>query len=78
MPSFSSSVLIPLLGEDAHQVVFQREIEAGFAGVALTAGAAAKLIVDASRLVTLGAEDEQARRLQSHLRVRDPRSPRAL
>jgi hypothetical protein len=30
----------PLLGEDAHQVVFEREIEARLAGIALAAGAA--------------------------------------
>ena len=41
--------------EDAHQVVFEREIEARRAGVALTAGAAAQLVVDAARLVALGA-----------------------
>ena len=50
----------PLLGEDAHQVVFKREVEARFAGIALAAGAPAKLIVDAPRLVPLGAEDEEA------------------
>ena len=50
----------PLLGEDAHQVIFEREIETGGAGIALAAGAAAKLIVDAARLVALGAENMQA------------------
>ncbi len=50
----------PLLGEDAHQVVFKREIEARLAGIALAAGAAAKLVVDAPRLVPLGAQNEQA------------------
>ena len=50
----------PLLGEDAHQVVFQRQIEARRARIALAAGASAQLVVDAARLVTLGAEDEQA------------------
>ena len=38
----------PLAGEDAHEVVFEGEEEAGGAGVALTAGAAAKLVVDAA------------------------------
>ena len=50
----------PLAGEDAHEVVFEREVEARGSGVALTAGASAKLVVDAARLVTLGAEDVQA------------------
>ena len=52
----------PLLGEDAHQVVFQRQIEARCAGIALTAGATTQLVVDAARLVAFGAEDEQAAR----------------
>ena len=46
--------------EDAHQVVFEREIEPRGAGIALTAGAAAQLVVDAARLVPLGADDVQA------------------
>ena len=46
--------------EDAHQVVFEREVEARRARVALAAGAAAQLVVDAPRLVPLGAEDVQA------------------
>ena len=50
----------PLLGEDAHQVIFEREIEARGTGIALAAGAAAKLVVDAARFVTFGAEDVQA------------------
>ena len=50
----------PLAGEDAHEVVFEREEEARRAGVALAAGAAAELVVDAAGLVALGAEDVQA------------------
>ena len=46
--------------EDAHQVVFEREVEARRARIALAAGAAAKLVVDAARLVALGADDVQA------------------
>ena len=38
----------PLLGEDAHEVVFKRQIEARGAGIALAAGASTKLIVDAA------------------------------
>src|SRR5690606_37287725 len=44
-------------------VVAQRQVETGLAGVALTSGAAAKLVVDASRLVPLGAEDVQTARV---------------
>ena len=50
----------PLGPEDAHQVVFERQIEARGPGIALPAGAAAQLVVDAARLVALGAEDVQA------------------
>ena len=46
--------------EDAHQVVFERQVEARRAGVALAAGAAAELVVDAPRLVPLGADDVEA------------------
>ena len=50
----------PLLREDAHQVIFKREIEARRAGIALPAGASAKLVVDAARFVALRAENVQA------------------
>ncbi len=50
----------PLLGEDAHQVIFKREVEARGAGIALAAGASAKLVVDAARLVAFGAQNVQA------------------
>ena len=43
--------------EDPHQVVFERQVEPRRARVALAAGAAAQLIVDAPRLVALGADD---------------------
>ena len=46
--------------EDAHQIVFERQIEARRPGVALAAGAAAQLVVDAARLVALGRQDVQA------------------
>ena len=45
--------------EDAHQIVFERQEELGTAGIALTAGAAAQLVVDAAAFVALGAEHEQ-------------------
>ncbi len=43
--------------EQPHELVLQRQVEPGLARVALTAGAAAELVVDAPRLVALGAED---------------------
>src|SRR5438552_13167336 len=46
-----------LRGEDADQVVLERAEEPGAARVALTAGPAAKLVVDAPRFVALGADD---------------------
>jgi len=48
----------PLLGEDAHQVVFERQIEARLARIALAPCAAAQLVVNAPRLMPLGAQDE--------------------
>ena len=53
-------VLHALAAEDAQQIVLQREVEARAAGVALAAGAAAQLVVDAPRFVPLGADDVQA------------------
>ena len=45
--------------EEANEVVLGREVEAALAGVALAAGAAAELVVDAPALVTLGAQHVQ-------------------
>ena len=45
--------------EDAHQVVFHRQIEARGSRIALATGSAAQLVVDTSRLVTLCADDVQ-------------------
>ena len=59
----------PVAGEEAHEVVLGREEEARLAGIALAAGAAAQLVVDAPRLVALGADDEQAAGLQDLLAV---------
>src|SRR5919198_814258 len=50
----------PVAGEEAHEVVLGGEEEARLAGVALPTGAAAQLVVDAARLVALGAHDEEA------------------
>ena len=46
--------------EDAHQVVLQRQEELRAARIALAAGAAAQLVVDAAAFVTLGAEHVEA------------------
>ena len=46
--------------EQAHEVVGQRQVEAALARVALAAGATAQLVVDAARLVALGAEHVEA------------------
>ena len=53
-------VLHPFAGEDPHQVVFERQVEAAGAGIALPAATTAKLQVDAAGLVPLGADDVQA------------------
>src|SRR5260370_11183045 len=49
-----------LAAEDAHEVVFEREEKARGAGVALAAGAAAQLIVDAAGFIAFGAGDVQS------------------
>ena len=49
----------PFRAEQPHQVVFERYEELRRTRVALTAGAAAQLTVDATRLVALGADDRQ-------------------
>src|SRR5581483_3230695 len=46
--------------EDLHQVVLERDEELARARVALAAGAAAELVVDAPRLVAFGADEVQA------------------
>src|ERR1035438_1475022 len=56
-----------LAAEDAHQIVLQREIKARSAGVALPAGAAAELIIDAPGFVGLGAEHVQSDRKSTRL-----------
>ena len=52
----------PLGVEHPHQVVFERQVEPALARVTLAPGPAAQLVVDASRLVPLGAEHVQAAR----------------
>ena len=53
-------ILHALAGEDAHQIVFHRQVEARIAWIALAPGAAAELVVDAARFVAFGADDMQA------------------
>ena len=67
----------PVAGEQAHQVVLGREVEARLAGIALAAGAAAQLVVDPARLVALGAEDVQAAGLHHLLAVALDLRPRS-
>ncbi len=59
--------LDPVGGEDPHQVVFQRQVEARHTRVALAPGAAAQLVVDTAGLVPLGTQDVQAAGLQDLL-----------
>ena len=61
-------VVDPVAREQAHEVVLAGEVEARLARVALAAGAAAELVVDAARLVALGAEHVEAAEL-AHLVV---------
>ena len=49
--------------EQAHEVVRQRQVEAGFTRVALASGAAPQLIVDPAGLVSFGAQHVQATQL---------------
>ena len=53
--------------EQTHQIVFQRQIEAGLARIALTAGTTAQLVVDSTGLVAFGAEHIQAAQLLDFL-----------
>ena len=53
--------------EDAHQVVLQGKVELGAAGIALAAGPAAQLVVDAPALVALGAQHVEASGLERPL-----------
>ena len=62
--------------EQAHKVVFERQVELRGARVALTAGTAAQLVVDTSAFVALGADDAQAAGLQDALLLRLARCAR--
>src|SRR5690606_7494637 len=61
-------VLHPIGGEDAHEVVFQRQIEPAGTRVALTAGATTQLVVDTTGLMAFAGNDVQAAGVQ-HLLV---------
>src|SRR5690606_28836629 len=52
----------PLAAEEAHQVVFQRNVELRGPGVALAACTAAELTVYPATLMPFGADDGQASR----------------
>ena len=56
-------VVDAVAGEQAHEIVLPGEVEARLAGIALTAGAAAQLVVDPAGLVALGAEHVEAAEL---------------
>ena len=47
----------PVGAENPHQIVFQRQEEFRAAGIALAAGTAAQLVVDAPRFMALGTDD---------------------
>ena len=53
---------VPVRAEPAHKVVLHGNEEAGRAGVALSARAAAQLVIDSPRLVTLRADNVQTAR----------------
>ena len=60
--------------EQAHEIVFERQVEPALAGIALPAGAATELVVDAPALVALGAEHVEAAEL-THLLAVVARTP---
>ena len=62
-PQLLHDLADPLLGEEAEQVVFQREEEPGGAGVPLAPRAPAELVVDAPGFVPLRPQDVQAAQL---------------
>src|SRR5271157_5514820 len=60
--------------EEAHQLVFEGEVKSRRAGVALTPGAPAQLVVNSARLVALGADDVQAAGFRHALAEHDVRA----
>ena len=63
-PSVVQDRVHALGAEDAHQIVLQRQEEFRGAGIALAAGTAAQLVVDAPAFMALGADDIEAARSQ--------------
>ena len=53
-------VLHPVGGKDAHQVVFQRQVKAAGARIALATRTTTQLVVDTARLMALGSNHVQA------------------
>ena len=43
--------------EETHQIILQRQVEAGFTRVSLTAGTAAQLVIDTPGFMTLCTDD---------------------
>ena len=58
-PGLEQRAVAQVLGEQAHQLVVQREIKPRLARVALSPRASAQLVVDASALVAFRAQHEQ-------------------
>ena len=61
-------------GKETHEVVFEREEKFRRAGVALTPGTPAELVVDAPRLVPLRADDEESAKFLDALAELDVRT----
>ena len=57
----------PIPGEDLHQRIVERQVEARRAWIALAAGSSAQLIVDAPGFVALGPDDVQTASLDHYL-----------
>jgi hypothetical protein len=68
-----SIALVTHRGEDTHQVVLERQVEARRARITLATRAAAQLVVDAPRFVTLGTDHMQAAGGEHLLVARRPR-----
>src|SRR5262249_48121405 len=66
-PETLHDALDALGAEDAKEIVFEGKVEAGGAGIALTARAPAQLVVDPARLVTLRADDVEPTQLDNPL-----------
>ena len=54
--------------EVAHEIVFEADVKARAARIALARATAAQLAIDAARFVALGADDEKPARVRPRLR----------